>query len=138
AGGLDATDQPLPFGTKDQSLADVVVVMMNRMTEIAGAIADDKAALFADAAVVAFACDRDLRYARSRFIASASVSADATFVLRGLVPVDYYVTVVDLRSVADLAEEIENPEFLESLVASATRVTVAEGQRTTLTLRVAR
>jgi Carboxypeptidase regulatory-like domain len=136
ANGLDVTDQPLMFGTKDQSLSDVVVVMTNRVTGMSGAIADEKGAAFNDAGVVAFACDRELRYGRSRFVAVATASRDATFAMRGLPPADYYVAAVDRRAVADLTGEIENPEFLESLVAAATRVTLGEGQGVALTLRV--
>jgi hypothetical protein len=136
ANGLDATDQPLLFGTRDQSLADVLVVMTNRVTEIGGAVVDDKGAAFNDAAVVVFASDGDLRYPRSRFISSADASGDATFTTHGLAPADYYVAAVDKRGFADVAGEIENPEFLESLVAAATRVTLGEGQRVSLTLRV--
>ncbi|HXI32004.1 MAG TPA: carboxypeptidase-like regulatory domain-containing protein [Vicinamibacterales bacterium] len=138
AGGLDATDRPLPFGTADQSLTDVVVMMTKRATEIAGSVTDEKGGPRADSAVVVFACDRDLRYAGSRFVASAGATADATFALRGVAPADYYVAAVDKRGFADVAQEIDNPEFLESLVASATRVTLEEGQRATLTLRVSR
>jgi carboxypeptidase family protein len=136
ANGLDVTDQPLRFGTKEQSLSDVVVVMTNRVTGMSGAIADEKGAAFHDAGVVAFACDRELRYGRSRFVAVANASRDATFAMRGLPPADYYVAAVDRRAVADLTGEIENPEFLESLVAAAIRVTLGEGQAVSFTLRV--
>ena len=41
--------------------------------------------------------------------------------MRGLAPADYYVAAVDKRGIVDLSGEIENPEFLESRVATATR-----------------
>jgi hypothetical protein len=56
--------------------------------------------------------------------------------VRALPPGDYYVAAVDKRGIADVAGEIENPDFLESLVANATRVTIGAGQRVSLTLRV--
>jgi hypothetical protein len=129
------TDAPLPFGTKDQSLSGVEVVMSNKVTEVAGAIADEGGRPVADSAVVAFASDRARWYPRSRFLGRADATRDSTFSIRGLAPADYYVAVVDKRIVADVTAEIENPEFLESLVAGAARVTLSEGQRARLMLR---
>jgi len=93
---------------------------------------------FSDAAVVAFACDRDRRYSRSRFVAVADATPDGSFLIRALPPGDYFVAAVGKRSVADVAGEIENPEFLESLIENATRVTLGAGQRATVELRVTR
>ena len=138
AGGLDATDRPIRFGMTEQSLTDVRVVMTTRVTELEGVVTDEQGARFDDAAVVVFARDPELRYIRSRFVVSADVSRDARFTIRGLAPADYYVAAIDKRGPADVAGEIDNREFLESLVVAATRVTVGEGQRATVTLRVAR
>ena len=135
--GLDVTDEPMPFGTTGQSLRDVAVVMTNRVSEIAGVVSDENGrGPFSDAAVVVFATDRERWYATSRFVAVADASGDASFAVRGLPPADYYIAAVDKRRIADVAGETENPEFLESLVANATRMALGAGQRTSLTLRV--
>jgi hypothetical protein len=135
--GLDVTDEPMLFGTDDQSLRDVAIVMTNRVSEIAGTVADGNGrGSFNDAAVVVFATIRERWYATSRFIAVADASGDASFVVRALPPADYDVAAVDKRRIADVAGELENPEFLESLVANATRVTLGAGRRISLTLRV--
>ena len=42
--GADATDTPLRFGTKEQSLKDVEVVLTNQLTQVAGAVTDAAAA----------------------------------------------------------------------------------------------
>src|SRR5207245_7455893 len=39
--GIDITDQPLPFGGPDQSLTAVEVVLTDRITQLAGTVADD-------------------------------------------------------------------------------------------------
>ena len=44
---------------------------------------------------------------------------------------------IDRRQAADVESELVNPEFLESLIADATRVTVAEGQTVSLAQRLA-
>ena len=77
-------------------------------------------------------------YAGSRFVASADAGGGGTFSLRGLAPADYYVAAVDKRRFVAVSEEIENRDFLASLAATATRVTLGEGQRATATVRVAR
>ncbi|HJZ71447.1 MAG TPA: carboxypeptidase-like regulatory domain-containing protein [Vicinamibacterales bacterium] len=138
ASGLDVTDRPLAFGTPDQSLTDVIVLMTSRVTDLSGAVTDDSGAAYDDSAIVTFACDRELRYAGSRFVSWVDASRDATFAMRGLAPTDYYVAAVDKRRYADVRGEVENPEFLESLVAGATRVTLGEGQRVSLTLKMLR
>jgi hypothetical protein len=134
--GIDVTDTPLMFGTNEQSLRDVEVVLTDRVTEIVGGVTDDRGRPAADYVVVAFATDRAQWYQQSRFLKNTSPARDAAFALRGLPPGQYYVAAIDRRLGAEEAGELENPEFLESLVAHATRVTLSEGQRTTLTLKL--
>jgi len=137
--GLDVSDEPIMFGTDDQSLRDVAIVMTSRVSAIAGTVADENGrGSFSDAAVVVFATDRERWYAMSRFIAVADASDDASFAVRALPPAEYYVAAVDKRRFTDVAGETDNPEFLESLVANATRVTLGAGARATVQLRVAR
>lgn len=133
--GLDVSDEPIVFGTDDQSLRDVAIVMTSRVSAIAGTVADENGrGSFSDAAVVVFATDRARWYANSRFIAVADASDAASFAVRALPPADYYVAAVDKRRFTDVAAETDNPEFLESLVANATRVTLGAGQRISLAL----
>lgn len=44
-------------------------------------------------------------------------------------------TIGKRSSVANVSEMLDDPGFLESLAAGATRAALTEGQRTTLTLR---
>ena len=60
---------------------------------------------------------------------------NGTFAIRGIAPSEYYVAVVDRKRTVDLYNEIENPAFLESLVAGARRITLDEGQRVQIALR---
>ena len=134
--GSDITDAPLDFGTAEQSLADVEVIMTSRVTAIGGTVSDARGGAVSDAAVVAFATDRSLWYEGSRFVGRAAAARDGTYSVTALAPGDYYVASVDTRQVVDVNGEIENPEFLESLIANATRVTVAEGARVTVALKM--
>jgi hypothetical protein len=86
ANGVDITDAPLMFRAKNQSLADVEVVLTDNITEIAGLATDDRGRALAGAGVVVFAGDRDPWYDRSRFVKIATAAADGAFVVRDLPP----------------------------------------------------
>ena len=129
--GSDVTDATLAFGRPDQSLEDVEVVLTTHVAEISGSVADARGQPFNTAAVVAFAADPWQRYWRSRFVGIAAADHDARYRLEGLPPGEYYVAAADRRR----SGEVEDPDFLESLTAHATRVTLAEGQHVSLTLR---
>ena len=66
AAGVDVTDVALPFGTRDQSLSDVIVVLTNRLTELSGTVSDSRGQLVTDCSVLIFSSDRDRWYAGSR------------------------------------------------------------------------
>jgi hypothetical protein len=132
--GEDITDVALPFGTDKQSLKDVDVVLTDEVTEIAGVVSDAHDAPTAGALVVAFPEDADRRYDGSRYFAKTRSSRDGTYALRALPPARYCVAVVD-RMVAE-EDAWQDPEFLERLERDAARVTVTDGQRASLVLRV--
>jgi protocatechuate 3,4-dioxygenase beta subunit len=134
--GADVTDTPLVFGTPEQSLRGVEVELMHRAVEVTGRVTDARGHAFTDAVVAAFATDRARWYEHSRFLAHATPDRDARFSLRGLAPGEYYVAAIDRRQAADVESELVNPEFLESVIADATRVTLAEGKTASLTLRL--
>jgi hypothetical protein len=129
--GSDVTDATLTFGRPDQSLEDLEVVLTTRVTEIAGSVADERGRPFNTATVFAFALDPWLRYSRSRFVGVAVADRDAHYRLEGLPPGEYYVAAADRHR----SGEVEDPAFLESLTAHATRVTLGEGLRVSLALR---
>ena len=97
---------------------------------------DARGTAYTDSVVAAFATDRTRWYDRSRFLAHATPDRDARFTLRGLAPGEYYVAAIDRPQAADVESELTNPEFLESLVADATRVVLVEGRTASLTLRL--
>jgi hypothetical protein len=134
--GADVTDTVLQFGRPNQSLEDVEVVLTNRVSEIAGTVVDARGRPATDAVAIAFAVDSSLRYARSRFIAAATCDRDARFHIEGLPPGDYYLASIDGRQVADLHGEIENLDFLESLVPGSQRVALADGQRAMVSIKL--
>jgi hypothetical protein len=145
--GIDMTDRPLPFGTKNESLGNVEVVVTNRSAEVAGVVtdADRGTADGANAAggrqgviVVAFPVDRARWYPHSGLVVRGDLDRNGAFVVRGVRPGEYYVAAVDARAATDRYEGPDAPDFLEWAVAAATRVTLTPDQRATITLRTAR
>ena len=126
--GVDATDTPLGFGATNQSLTDVEVVLTRRVTEVSGRIADDRGTPVADARVVVFPAASDLWYDRSRFLKMSASDAEGAFVVRDCPRV---LLCRRRRSPPRKRGQrrMDEPELLDSLTAGASRITLAEGQK---------
>jgi hypothetical protein len=132
--GVDVTDTPLPFGTKDQSLDNVDVVLTSRVTGISGTVADTAGRARRDYTVVVFGRDRETWYQASRFLARATPAPDGSFAVDGLPPGDYFAVAADWLQGTDAYGEWQDPAVLESLVSRATTLSLAEGQRVSVAL----
>jgi protocatechuate 3,4-dioxygenase beta subunit len=133
--GIDVTDRPLPFGRRDQSLADVEVVLTDRPTGVSGTIVDDRARPAAGAHLVVFSIDRDRWSPGSRYVRTAVAAGDGAIALDGLAPGSYYASAV-ARLPADGSDAWQDPAFLESLVPRASSFAVGEGERRVLSLKL--
>jgi protocatechuate 3,4-dioxygenase beta subunit len=136
--GVDITDMALPFGAENQSLGDVEVVLTEAVTELSGTASDDRGRPAADARIVVFPGERDLWYDRSRFVKIATSDADGTFLVRDLPPGTYFVAAVDRRRASQENGEWLNPELLESLAPGSPMVTLSEGQKSSVSIRLSR
>jgi protocatechuate 3,4-dioxygenase beta subunit len=134
--GVDVTDTPLPFGRSNQSLTAIEVVLTSRIAEITGTVVDSRNRAATDAAIVVFPPDRTLWYPATRFLGYAELERDGTFAVRGLPPGEYHVAAIDKRLTADLFGDLRDPDVLESLAAGSQRVTLDEGQRVSVSLRI--
>jgi hypothetical protein len=130
--GVDVTDTPIDFGTKDQSVSDLEVVLTDRVSEVSGRVTDARGRGVADCAVVVFATASSLwSQPASRFLTMTRTEPDGTFRAGTLPPGQYYVAAVDRR----LEGEWQDPRILESLVPGATSITLGEGQKLSVNLR---
>ena len=135
AGGITVTDQVLPFGTADESLRDVEVVLTDRVSELIGSIRDDRARPMAAATIIVFSTDRSHWYPRSRYVQRERTEADGSFSMSGLPAGQYYAAPV--RSVpTDGDEAWQEPAFLESLIPGAVSVLIGDGGRATANFRL--
>ena len=132
--GTDATDRTLMFGRKDQSLADVEVVLTDRVTNLRGRIVDDDGRPVVDAHVIVFSTDRGRWYPASRFTRVVGGAPDGRYQLIGVPSGTYYVAAV-ARLPVEGDEAWQDPAFLDTLAARATTVTLGEGQRQALDLK---
>lgn len=133
--GADATDRPLAFERPGQSSADLEIVLTDRVSEIDGAILDADGRGVANAIVLAMPIDRGLRYPMSRYLRRATSGNDGTFRLAAVPAGTYYVATVASIPI-DGPDAWQDPAFLESLAAVATPVTIGDGERRTVNLRL--
>jgi protocatechuate 3,4-dioxygenase beta subunit len=121
----------VPVGRKD--ISGVEITLTSRSGAVAGDVVDRKGKPAADATVVVFADDRDRWGPGTRFVKVARSSADGQFVLTGL-PAGRYRALASLM----LAEgQWEDAEFLAAALDGAAAVTVSEGARQRVSLRLA-
>jgi hypothetical protein len=130
--GVDVTDAPVPFGSAAQSLDGVEVVLTDRIAVIEGRAVDGRNRPVAHARVILFSTSRSLWGEASRFMASAQAGRDGTFTLRNVIPGDYYAVAVNGAD----ADGWPDPELLDLLAPSATRLVIADAGPVTLTLQV--
>jgi hypothetical protein len=88
------------------------------------------------AIVLAFSTDRERWYPVSRFMRKAVANADGTFRISGLSFGTYYVAAI-ARVPDDDTDGWQDPAFLDSLGGAASTVTLVEGEKQVLNLRLA-
>jgi carboxypeptidase family protein len=133
--GVDVTDRPLQFGGAARALTDVEVVLTDRVSELAATVVDDRRAPVPGANVLVFSSSRDDWYPGSRFLRQAKAGADGTASVKGL-PAGNYGVVALAAAPSDDDESWQDPVFLNALAATASLLTISEGQKQAATLRV--
>ena len=133
--GSDATDRPLPFGTPSQSLADVEIVLTDRVNDVSVTVTDDRATPVPTAHVIAFSTERERWYAGSRFMRRVVSGPNGAASLSGLPPGNYYAAAT-LQAPTDGPDAWTDPSFLDSLIPRATNLVVAEGDHQSITLKL--
>lgn len=128
AHGSDVTDEPLSFGTKDESLTDIEIVLTNKVSGITGSVTDARGQVVTDYTVIVFAANADRWYQGSRFFTFTRPKADGTFAVTDLPSSEYYVAAVDWLQGTEGFGEWQDPALLKSIAPRATRVTLADGQ----------
>jgi hypothetical protein len=133
--GIDVTDAPLPLGKADQSLSDVDVVLSHQVTTVIGQV-NTRGRASAGSSILFFAADRQAWYPQSRFFKRTISGTDGTFTVEGLPPGEYLVAAIDTVPGGRDGDDWQDPDYLETLMARARRVTLSEGAHASLILTV--
>ena len=128
--GRDVTDTPLPFGSAEESLGGIEVVLTDAVSEVAGRLIDARQRGVVNATVVLFPASNAQWGLVSRHFASTATGTDGRFRVRGLPPGDYYAAALTDPSAGDWRD----PDLLDTLIPMATRVVVAAGEAVTIGL----
>ena len=136
ANGVDVADTPLPFGTREQSLKDVDVTLTNQVTTVDGTVTDAAGRSVTSGAALIFSSDRDRWYEGSRFFSLWRLRPGGLFTVQGMPPGDYFIAAIDWLQPGDLVGGWQDPALLESLSRDATRVTLTEGQKVSVSLKL--
>ncbi|HUR32258.1 MAG TPA: carboxypeptidase-like regulatory domain-containing protein [Vicinamibacterales bacterium] len=121
--GRDVIDTPVELRS-GQRLGGVTMVFTDRLTEVSGAITDDRGAPVTEYTILAFPVDERLWGAQSRHIMTTRPDQNGRYQLRGLPPADYLLVAVDP---AEQGEWFE-PAYLAAHRNTARRVSLAEGE----------
>jgi hypothetical protein len=131
--GRDVTDTPIDVKS-GQRVANFTLTFTDRLTEIDGAVTDEKGVPVTEFTVLAFSTDASMWRAQSRHIMTARPDQTGMFKIRGLPAGEYYMVTVDP---AEQGEWFE-PAYLDQHRAGAARLTLADGDVKTQNFSVRR
>ena len=115
-----------------QDVAGLVITFSDRAASIAGKLVDASGRPVTRYSIVVFTVDQKLWLPNARRIRSTTPATDGSFNVTGLPAGEYAIAAAENIDPADLAD----PAVLSQLLASAYKVTLAEGERKTQDLRV--
>jgi protocatechuate 3,4-dioxygenase beta subunit len=124
-GDRDTLD--VPFEVRlGQPITGLTVAMTDQPTELTGTVLNAQGQPTSEYAVLAFSTDRALWTTAPRRVSGAArLSSDGKYRISGLPPGEYYLAVI-----TDLTPgQLDDPSFLESLIAAAVKVALGEGER---------
>jgi carboxypeptidase family protein len=131
--GTDVIDSPVEF-RPGEDLSGIEIGLTRTVATLTGTVQDAKGQPASDYVVVAFAADTRRWGYLSRFVRSARPDLKGGFTISGLPAEDYLVVAVEYLEPGEEGD----PEVLERLRGSATRVTIADAQPKSITLKLAR
>lgn len=129
--GRDLTDTPIELRHGEQ-LDGLQVVLTNRVTTLAGTLADAAGSPLPDGTIVIFAADRHTWFEGSRFVRAVRPDQKGRFQAKGLPPGEYLA--VALEYVED--GTWNEPEFLDSIQQYAEKISLEVEQPRTLSLKL--
>ncbi len=130
-GETDITDTPTDF-TGANTAQPLHIVITTNTAAVSGVVQNDQGQPVSGARIVVFGRDAQSWGWRSRFIKSAESTADGHYVVKGLLPGEYFVIATDYLEEGAWMD----PDVLPRLQSLASTVTVGAGQPATLMLKI--
>jgi hypothetical protein len=134
-GGQDIVDSPVEL--RDSDASGVVITFIDRAADLTGSVSAANGSPDATATVIAFPGDRSMWVGTGsspRRLKNSRTGKDGAYSISGLPAGDYLVAAVPEAAAADW----QNPDFLDSLSRSATRVHIDEGEKKSQSLTTVR
>jgi protocatechuate 3,4-dioxygenase beta subunit len=129
--GRDVSD--VPFEVRPgENVSNLVVTFTDRPTELSGVVYDQANRPIGSFPIVVFSSDRAFWTSGSRRVQLIRPSSDGKFKTTGLPPGEYFVCAA--TEVDD--EQLYELSFLELLVPGSFKITLAEGEKRTLDLKL--
>jgi hypothetical protein len=129
-GGRDVTDVPFDIGAG--GAADIVFTFSDRATELSGRLTDAAGQPAPGYYIVVFSTDRTFWRQGRRLPTPARTATDGQYRIAGLPAGEYYVAAIPEFDPADLSDDA----VLSQLVASAVKLTLADGEKKAQELRI--
>ena len=133
--GTDIADTGFDFGAQRDSIQGSEVVLSRNGAAVSGR-AGTAVRAADDYFVVVFPAARTLRFPQSRRVKFVRSEETGAFRVSGLPPGDYFVAAVSRLLGTPEDGEWQDPEVLLQLEPRAERITLAEGQQATVSLRL--
>ena len=129
--GRDLLDGRIEIAS-DTNLSGVDVTFTDRRSELSGTLQTAAGEAASDVFVIAYAADRNLRGPNARRVQAVGPGVDGKYVIKDL-PAGEYL----LAAVTDVdQDEWQDPAFLDRLQSASVKLTIAEGEKKTLDLRI--
>jgi protocatechuate 3,4-dioxygenase beta subunit len=128
--GHDITDAPIELAS-GQSLADVQVIVTDKITTVSGQLVDEKGAPITEATVIVFAND-SAKWNSGRFVQATRPDQQGRWQIKGLPGGDYLTVAVDYIEDG----EWNDPEYLDSVRRFGRKLTLADAASEQVALRV--
>jgi len=130
--GVDLVDVPLDLKPGVEATG-IVLTFTDKLTTLRGTVRDATGRPTPHFPIVVFATDPAAWFTGSRRIVEAHVASDGQFTIQGLPAGEYYIAALtDVN-----ATELSDPAFLEAVVPSALRLTLADGEQKVQDLKLA-
>ena len=129
--GIDITDTGIDF-KPNEDISGIEIEITNKVTSITGLVTNSRGETVKDYTAIAFAQDREKWKINGRYQAIGRPDQDGRFKMGGLTPSDYYIIALDKVD----PNQINDPDFLDSVKVRATAITVREGDTRTVDLKI--